>query len=292
MSGKQKFKVTPIAAAVSSALLIGTTGPAFAQDEALEEITVTGIRGSLQNSMTIKRDTTGIVDAISSEDIGKFPDTNLAESLQRITGISIERRDGEGAQVTARGFGPQFNMFTLNGRQIPGADALRQRRSRSIGGTAAGTRAFNFAQLSSDAIAGITVYKTGQASVPSGGIGATIDILTDRPFNHDGMVVQCRRQGRFRRIAAVRQRCNARIVRHLQLHQRRQDLGRRPQRQLPEAQRRLGAGDRERLEHPALDRHDPALRPDAVVQCAGHRRAVRACRMTCAMHSRNSSANA
>jgi TonB-dependent receptor len=188
MSGNQKFRITPLAAAVSSALLIGSAGPVLAQDDALEEITVTGIRGSLRNSMTIKRDTAGVVDAISAEDIGKFPDTNLAESLQRITGISLERRDGEGAQVTARGFGPQYNMVTLNGRQLPGADGFSNGDS-VIGGTGAGTRAFNFAQLSSDAIAGITVYKTGRASVPSGGIGATIDILTDRPLNHDGMVL-------------------------------------------------------------------------------------------------------
>ena len=82
----------------------------------------------------IKRDAAGVVDAISAEDIGKFPDTNLAESLQRITGISIERRDGEGAQVTARGFGPQFNMVTLNGRQMPGADAFGAAGQVAIGG--------------------------------------------------------------------------------------------------------------------------------------------------------------
>ncbi|MEG0187000.1 MAG: TonB-dependent receptor plug domain-containing protein, partial [Stenotrophomonas sp.] len=73
----------------------------------LDTVQVTGIRNSLSQAMDIKRDSAGVVDAISAEDIGKFPDTNLAESLQRITGISIERRDGEGAQVTARGFGPQ-----------------------------------------------------------------------------------------------------------------------------------------------------------------------------------------
>jgi len=188
MSGKQKFRVTPLAAAVSSALLLGATDSALAQEDALEEIVVTGIRGSLRNSMTIKRETNGIVDAISSEDIGKFPDTNLAESLQRITGISIERRDGEGAQVTARGFGPQYNMVTLNGRQIPGADGFSNGDSVT-GGTGAGTRAFNFAQLSSDAIAGLTVYKTGRASVPSGGIGATIDIITARPLDQGGTVL-------------------------------------------------------------------------------------------------------
>jgi TonB-dependent receptor len=124
MSKNSKFRISPVAAAVTSALLMGTSHSAVAQDEPLEEIVTVGIRGSLQNSMNTKRNNTGVVDAISSEDIGKFPDTNLAESLQRITGISIERRNGEGAQVTARGFGPQYNMVTLNGRQIPGADGF------------------------------------------------------------------------------------------------------------------------------------------------------------------------
>src|SRR5688572_20400164 len=154
----------------------------------LDTVTVTGIRNSLNQSMGIKRDSAGVVDAISAEDIGKFPDTNLAESLQRITGISIERRDGEGAQVTARGFGPQFNMVTLNGRQILGADAFGASGQVAIGGVDGGTRAFNFSQLASEAITGLEVYKTSQANVPSGGIGATINIQTDRPFNHQGLV--------------------------------------------------------------------------------------------------------
>jgi TonB-dependent receptor len=154
----------------------------------LDTVVVTGIRNSLSHSMELKRNATGVVDAISAEDIGKFPDTNLAESLQRITGISIERRDGEGAQVTARGFGPQFNMVTLNGRQIPGADAFGAPGQVPIGGVDGGTRAFNFAQLAAEAITGLEVYKTGQANVPSGGIGATINIVTDKPFNHSGVV--------------------------------------------------------------------------------------------------------
>jgi TonB-dependent receptor len=154
----------------------------------LDTVVVTGIRSSLDHSMGVKREAAGVVDAISAEDIGKFPDTNLAESLQRITGISIERRDGEGAQVTARGFGPQFNMVTLNGRQIPGADAFGAAGQVAIGGVDGGTRAFNFAQLASEAISGIEVYKTSQANVPSGGIGATINIQTDKPFNHTGLV--------------------------------------------------------------------------------------------------------
>ncbi|MEN5388441.1 TonB-dependent receptor [[Pseudomonas] hibiscicola] len=195
-----KFRSRAMFTFVGGALVIN---PAFAQDAApatgqqpqsqsqptqLDAVQVTGIRNSLSQAMDIKRDSAGVVDAISAEDIGKFPDTNLAESLQRITGISIERRDGEGAQVTARGFGPQFNMVTLNGRQMPGADAFGASGQVAIGGVDGGTRAFNFAQLAAEAINGIEVYKTSQAQVPSGGIGATINILTSRPLDHTGIV--------------------------------------------------------------------------------------------------------
>lgn len=152
-------------------------------DSELDTVVITGLRGSMEESMSIKRDTSGVVDAISAEDIGKFPDTNLAESLQRITGISIERRNGEGAQVTARGFGPNFNMVTLNGRQVPGADGFSN-GDAVTGGVGSGVRAFNFAQLASESISGITVYKTGRANTPSGGIGASIDVLTNRPFDN------------------------------------------------------------------------------------------------------------
>ncbi len=189
----KRFKSRALFTIVGGVLVIN---PLFAQDKAdpdeaklLEEVVVTGIRNSLEDSMSIKREAVGVVDAISAEDIGKFPDTNLAESLQRITGISIERRDGEGAQVTARGFGPQFNMVTLNGRQIPGADAFGAPGQVPIGGVDSGTRAFNFAQLAAESVSGIEVHKTGQASVPSGGIGATINILTGRPFDHDGLII-------------------------------------------------------------------------------------------------------
>ncbi|MFL6618002.1 MAG: TonB-dependent receptor, partial [Povalibacter sp.] len=123
------------------------------------------------------------------EDIGKFPDTNLAESLQRITGISIDRRNGEGALVTARGFGPQYNMVTLNGRQMPGADAFGAGSgAEETGGVGSNTRAFNFANLSADAISAVEVYKTGRADVATGGIGATVNVRTARPFDNDGMV--------------------------------------------------------------------------------------------------------
>src|SRR4051812_4627213 len=167
--------------------------PAMAQEqdqqagEVLEEVVVTGLRGSLKASMETKRDAIGVVDAINAEDIGKFPDTNLSEALQRITGISIDRRNGEGALVTARGFGPQYNLVTLNGRQMPAADAFGGGDSVT-GGTGSGSRSFNFANLSAEAISAVEVYKTGRADIGAGGVGATVNIKTARPFDSDGMV--------------------------------------------------------------------------------------------------------
>jgi TonB-dependent receptor len=182
------FKAKALFTIVGGVIL---TNPAFAQTqttEELEEIVVTGLRGSLQQSMQVKREAIGVVDAINAEDIGKFPDTNLAESLQRITGVSIDRRNGEGALVTARGFGPQFNLVTLNGRQMPGADGYGN-GDVVTGGQATASRSFNFAQLAAEAINGIEVYKTGRADTATGGIGATVNIKTARPFDNDGTVI-------------------------------------------------------------------------------------------------------
>src|SRR4051812_29028182 len=109
MNQSTGFKRTLIATAIASTML-GTSGLALAQDGNVEEVVVTGIKASLTRAMDIKRDAAGVVDAISAEDIGKFPDTNLAESLQRITGVSIDRQNNEGSKITVRGFGPDFNM--------------------------------------------------------------------------------------------------------------------------------------------------------------------------------------
>lgn len=142
-------------------------------------IVVTGIRASLRESMNIKRDGQGVVDAISAEDIGKFPDTNLAESLQRITGVSIDRQNGEGSRVTVRGFGPDFNLVILNGRQMPAS---------SLGSCceAPASRSFDFANLASEGISAVEVYKSGRATLPTGGIGSTINIRTPKPLDRPG----------------------------------------------------------------------------------------------------------
>ena len=138
----------------------------------VEVIEVRGIVSSLKQAMTNKKEALAVSDGIAAEDLGKFPDLNVAESLQRITGVSIDRSGGEGQQVTVRGFGPQFNTVLVNGRQIA---------------TDSDGRAFNFDVLAADQITGANIYKSGVASMQSGGIGSTINVTTARPFDYDGL---------------------------------------------------------------------------------------------------------
>jgi len=178
-----KFNGKSVACTMSLILAAVSTSASLAQESAdaeedMEEIVVTGIRGSLKQAMDMKRDARGVVDAISAEDMGKFPDTNLAESLQRITGVSIDRVNGEGSRVTVRGFGPDFNLVTLNGRQMP-VSSLQDT-------SASASRSFDFGNLASEGVAGVQVYKTSRASIPTGGIGSTINIQTTRPLNAPG----------------------------------------------------------------------------------------------------------
>ena len=174
MNTQHSFQKTRLVTAISGILAIGGAGNAMAQAEVLEEVVVTGIRGSLSRARDIKRDAIGIVDAISAEDLGKFPDQNVAESLQRVTGVAIDRNGGEGQAITVRGLGPQFNTTLLNGRQIA---------------TDSGGREFNFDVLSADMISGASVYKSARANLQEGGIGATVNVTTRRPFDLPGLRV-------------------------------------------------------------------------------------------------------
>ena len=180
----KRFSKTQLATSLSLILGASAISPVFAADEKeidenIEVIEVTGIRASMIKAMDIKRDAHGVVDAISAEDMGKFPDTNLAESLQRISGVSIDRSNNEGSHVTVRGFGPNFNLVTLNGRQMPTA---------AMGMTSApSTRSFDFGNLASESVSAVEIYKTGRAANPSGGIGSTINIITARPLNNPGL---------------------------------------------------------------------------------------------------------
>src|SRR5258705_1022951 len=162
---------------LASGLLLLTAPTAYGQtppppdSSEVAEVVVPGFRASLKKSLELKVNDVGIVDAISSEDLGKFPDTNIAESLQRIPGVAIDRSDGEGQFVTVRGLGPSFNSVLVNGRQIASEQT---------------TRAFSFDLYPSEMITGAQVYKSGVASLPTGGIGATINLTTARPFDFSG----------------------------------------------------------------------------------------------------------
>ncbi|GGE92970.1 TonB-dependent receptor [Sphingomonas prati] len=150
---------------------IATTEAAPADDG--QEIVVTGLRGSLQRNLDIKRTSQGVVDVISAEDIGKFPDSNVAASLQRLPGVSIQRSGarGEATGITVRGFGGDFNTTLYDGRRIS---------------TATGGRQIDFSTVGADFIGQLSVLKTPDVSLASSSIGATVDIAFPKPFDHSG----------------------------------------------------------------------------------------------------------
>jgi len=180
------FKKSKLSVAILAAAGTLVAGQVIAEGSSIDEVVVTGIRGSLERAMDTKRDASGVVDAISAEDMGKFPDTNLAESLQRISGVSINRVNGEGSEVTVRGFGGGFNLVTLNGRQMPSANVGTITGNPLDQGASGSSRSFDFSNLASEGVRGLQVYKTGRASVATGGVGATINVETIRPLESGG----------------------------------------------------------------------------------------------------------
>lgn len=170
MTHNSLLKNTAIAIAVAQSL---TGGTAFAQttaneDDAIETIQVRGIRASLSQSLNRKKNSDEVLDSIVAEDIGKFPDTNVAESLQRIPGVSIDRAGGEGSQVTVRGFGPNFNSVLVGGRRLATDTAGRN---------------FRFDLLGAELIGGADVYKSAPSHLQAGGIGSTIDLQLQKPLS-------------------------------------------------------------------------------------------------------------
>ncbi|MES2351731.1 MAG: TonB-dependent receptor [Pseudomonadota bacterium] len=167
-----KMRKTVMAAVIAEMLMmVGASAQTGSEAKPVDTgatVVVSGIRASLSSSLTTKRIQDGVVDAVSAEDAGKFPDTNIAESLQRVTGVQIQRNNGEGRYISVRGLGPEFNNVLVNGRTM----------TSDTGG-----REFSFDLLSSDLISKALVYKTSQAFLPEGGIGSTVDIQTARPLS-------------------------------------------------------------------------------------------------------------
>lgn len=167
--------VAPVAAQEQSSSSSGSN------PTTVQEVVVTGLRGSLQKSLNIKRDAVGVVDAVSAEDIGKFPDSSLAVAMERIPGVSVSygasalggvpTSTGSATEITVRGFGPGFNETLYDGRQVSSALA---------------NRGFDFSAVGSDFVQEIDVLKTPDASLSSGAIGATINIQFPKPLDHPG----------------------------------------------------------------------------------------------------------
>jgi iron complex outermembrane recepter protein len=153
---------------------------------------VSSYRASLEKALDIKRSEKGVVDAIVAQDIGKFPDLNLAESLQRIPGVVITRDAGEGRNITVRGLGPQFTRVRLNG-----LEAMSSVGSSDGQGGANRSRNFDFNVFASDLFSQLIARKTASADVEEGSLGATVDLRTARPLDFDGFTATANLQGSF-----------------------------------------------------------------------------------------------
>ncbi|OOW87867.1 TonB-dependent receptor [Xanthomonas campestris pv. vitistrifoliae] len=180
-------RTTTLALCITAALYCSGSAMAAGQEQQapagtqsstteLDTITVTGYRASLEKSQAVKRSANSIVDAISAEDIGKFPDTNAAESLAHLPGISVDRQFGEGEKVSINGTDPALNRVLLNGQTIASGD---------WGGNPTDTsgRTFNYTLLSPEIIGLMEVYKTPEARIDEGSIGGTVIVHTRKPLD-------------------------------------------------------------------------------------------------------------
>ena len=185
---KSRSAIARIVPAVAAMLLGGSVCAQEADAEAaeddsdiVEEIVVTGIRGSMQQSLERKRNADHFVDAITAEDIGAFPDQNLAEALQRISGVAIDRKSGEGAFVSVRGLGPQFVATTIGGRVSASNVAPGSHDGR--GNSNPKSRAVGFHGFQSGLVQAVEIHKSPRADHVEGGLGGFVDIQPRKPFD-------------------------------------------------------------------------------------------------------------
>src|SRR5688572_6612268 len=145
-------------------------------NDGLEEVVVTGVRASLRESIDTKRNATAFVDAITAEDIGKFPDKNLAEALQRVPGVVVNREFGEGERVNLRGTAANLTRTLINGHALATADWFILDQLNT-------TRSFNYLMMPSEIIGQVQVYQGPWADHEGGRIGGVIDVETRSPLN-------------------------------------------------------------------------------------------------------------
>lgn len=184
---------TLIGTAVAIAIY-GGSGAAYAQQsgstasggargsDTMEEVVVTGIRAGLRTALETKRNASTVMDALAAQDVGKFPDKNLAEAIQRVPGVVLSRDFGEGERISLRGTAPNLTRTLLNGHALATADWFILDQLNT-------TRSFNYLMLPSDIIGRVAVYKGSQADLEEGGIGGTIDVETRKPLDLDSLTI-------------------------------------------------------------------------------------------------------
>src|SRR5271170_3857225 len=167
-----------------------TAANANANAAELQEITVTGIRASLEKSLEIKKDASVVLDSINATEMGRFPDADVADSLEHLPGITIDRTTGgEGIHVNVRGLGPQYNITTLNNRILASDDDSRD---------------MAFDVLPSEVISGADVLKTSEASALEGSIGGTVNLRTASPFDNMGFHGGAHAEGNDNQMTSLR----------------------------------------------------------------------------------------
>lgn len=191
----KKSSLSQSIGAISLIIATAHSGQLFAQEageEAIQEVVVTGFRQSLEAARELKRSMANQTESIVAEDIGKMPDLNLAESLQRVPGVAITREGGEGRQITVRGLGPDFTNTLLNGMEVPastgGLDAT---------GGVNRSRAFDFNLFSSELFNRITINKSSAAHIDDGGLASTVELFTRRPLDNPGRSISISGQGSY-----------------------------------------------------------------------------------------------
>lgn len=178
---------------VTAAAIAVTSVPAFAQSASGDDegdIVVTGIRASLRDAIATKRKADSIVDVISAEDVGRFPDANVADSLARLPGITVDRQFGEGEQLSIAGVEPALNRLTIDGHSVASADWGGNPSDRS-------SRTFNYSLLSPSIISQAIVYKTPEARLQEGAIGASVDVVTRKPLDLDANTIRMNAGGEY-----------------------------------------------------------------------------------------------
>jgi TonB-dependent receptor len=176
---------------LGTATLAGFVAQALAQQAAdtREVVTVTGFRASVESSTRDKREATGFQDSIYAEDLGKFPDSNIAESLNRIPGVLISREiTGEGLNIQIRGLGTSFTKILLNGAPVAVASTGRTDNQNT-------NREVDLDMLPTDLFTKLTVYKSPTADMIEGGAAGVVDMRTARPFDRPGQNIVMSLQG-------------------------------------------------------------------------------------------------